>query len=171
MQLLLVTRKRAFSALNFSPLSLLLFHYYSLLFFFTFLFVFLLFFTLPLFPSLLLFLCIGKASLELATDPRVLGNKKMSPAGRPNSLVTVLFCFTGTPPSFKTGPHAAYLSSAKYLMVRTIWLVYEFSLSYHETTFTSVEPSPMGMHLVCVASNSEPYVMPMISEETSSSSV
>ena len=29
-------------------------------------------------------------------------------------------------------------------MVRTIWLVQEFSLSYHETTLTSVVPSPMG---------------------------
>ena len=27
-----------------------------------------------------------------------------------------------------------YASSAKYLIVLTIWLVYEFSLSYHETT-------------------------------------
>ena len=29
-----------------------------------------------------------------------------------------------------------YASSAKYLIVLTIWLVYEFSLSYHETTCT-----------------------------------
>ncbi len=27
-----------------------------------------------------------------------------------------------------------YLISEKYLIVLTIWLVYEFSLSYHETT-------------------------------------
>ena len=62
----------------------------------------------------------------------------------------------------KRSPHGErfllrfYLSSAKYLIVRTIWLVYEFSLSYQETTLTSVLPSPMGIHLVCVASKSEP---------------
>ena len=49
-----------------------------------------------------------------------------------------------------------YLSSANYLIVRYTYIYYEFSLSYQETTLTSVLPSPMGMHLVCVASKSEP---------------
>ena len=72
------------------------------------------------------------------------------------------FCARSAPPRKKRSREgsallfACYLSSAKYLIVRTIWLVYEFSLSYQETTLTSVEPSPMDIHLVCVASNSEP---------------
>ena len=49
-----------------------------------------------------------------------------------------------------------YLSSAKYFIVRTICEVYEFSLSYQATTLTRVVPSPIGIHLVWVASNSEP---------------
>src|SRR5574344_1884740 len=58
-------------------------------------------------------------------------------------------------------------SSEKYFIVRTIWLVYEFSLSYHETTCTRLSAPT----IVCVASKIDPAVLPMIAEETISSSL
>lgn len=75
---------------------------------------------------------------------------------RPAAATQKRSALCGAPFDLLKSAEPNYLSSAKYLMVRTIWLVYEFSLSYQETTFTSVVPSPMGMHLVCVPSNREP---------------
>lgn len=44
---------------------------------------------------------------------------------------------------------------ARYFAVRTIWLVKEFSLSYHAAIFTSVS-EPNSVTFVCVASNNPP---------------
>ena len=49
--------------------------------------------------------------------------------------------------------------------------VYEFSLSYQATVWTSVVPLSNGLTIVWVASNKEPYVIPIISEDTNCSSV
>ena len=88
MQLLLVTRKRAFFALNFvtfilAPLSLLFFLLFCLFFFY--------FLPYRYFRLSCSFLCIGKASLEPAIDPRVLGNKKGRPALSGRSVKIAVF--------------------------------------------------------------------------------
>lgn len=93
----------------------------------------------------------GKARGSVAIGTRA-RRRKMLPAAATQKRSALC----GAPFDLLKSAEPNYLSSAKYLMVRTIWLVYEFSLSYQETTFTSVVPSPMGMHLVCVPSNREP---------------
>ena len=58
----------------------------------------------------------------------------------------------------------------KYWNVRIKFAVYDISLSYQATVLTSCLPSTSTI-LVCVASNKEPYFIPITSVETIGSSV